>query len=159
MTLAFSPPNLIPCARVSRHGTDDVGTARIYLWVAIGSALGGVARYACSSLTLAWLGGGLPWDTIFINFLGSFVIGLFATLSGPHGAWPAAMPLRPFVMVGICGGYTTFSAFSLQTLQRLQAGEALGAVANIGLSVIFCLVAVWAGDAIARHLNRGIARA
>lgn len=132
--------------------------ARIYLWIAIGSALGGVARYACSGLTAAWLGDGLPWDTIFINILGSFVIGLFATLSGPDGAWPAAARLRPFVMVGICGGYTTFSAFSLQTLQRLQAGEPLGALANIGLSVVFCLVAIWAGDAIARRLNRNIAR-
>lgn len=125
-----------------------------YLGIAIGSALGGLARYGCSLLAVAWLGPAFPWGTIVINILGSFVIGWFATLTGPDGRLLVSSVVRQFVMVGICGGYTTFSAFSLETLTLLQRGSLAGAAANAGLSLLLCLVAAWAGHKVAEAANR-----
>ena len=120
-----------------------------YLWVALGSALGGVARFACSNLAARWLGEEFPWGTLAINVLGSFVIGLFAALTGPGGPIAVTPDARRFVMVGVCGGYTTFSAFSLQTLTLMQRGQAAAAAGNIVGSVVLCLLAVWLGYAAA----------
>ena len=116
-----------------------------YLWIAFGGALGSVARYACSSLIAAWFGQSFPWGTLVINVLGSFVIGFFATVTGPDGRYLVPGDIRQFVMVGICGGYTTFSSFSLQTLTLAQDGSFGRAGANIILSVVLCLVSVWLG--------------
>lgn len=121
-----------------------------YLWIALGSALGGMARHWCSTLAAERLGTGFPWGTLAVNVLGSFVIGLFATLTGPDGRLPADAQARQFVMVGLCGGYTTFSAFSLQTLDLLRAGELGRAGLNVAGSVALCLLAVWLG-----HLAAG----
>jgi CrcB protein len=126
----------------------------IYLWIALGSALGGVARY--------WLGGAVdqrfgetfPWGTMMVNLTGSLVIGFFATLSGPEGRWLVSPSARMFVMVGLCGGYTTYSSFSLQTLSLARDGEWLRAGANIVLTTALCLVAVWAGHIAAAALNQ-----
>ena len=126
----------------------------LYLVVALGSALGGVLRYACTLLAAAWLGEALPWGTILINAVGSFVIGGFAAATGPDARWPASVALRTFVMVGLCGGYTTFSSFSLQTVELLQRGDLVGAGANVGLSVALCLAAVWLGHAGGAALAR-----
>jgi CrcB protein len=90
-----------------------------------------------------------PWGTILINVIGSFVIGLFAYLTTPVGRIPVSLDMRAFVLVGICGGYTTFSAFSLQTLELARSGHWLEAGGNIVLSVVLCLAAVWAGYALA----------
>jgi fluoride exporter len=95
----------------------------------------------------------LSWGTIIVNILGSFIIGFFATLTGPDGRIFADTLTRQFVMIGFCGGYTTFSSFSLQTLALLQDGEWLLASANIALSAIACLLAVWAGYALAASIN------
>ena len=116
-----------------------------WLWIALGSALGGMARYACSGLVAGWLGDGFPWGTILINIIGSFVIGAFATWTGPEGRVLVANDLRLFVMVGLCGGFTTFSAFSLQTLSLVQDGQILRAGLNVVASVSLCLIAVWLG--------------
>ena len=124
-----------------------------YFWIAIGSALGGVARYWCSGVTARLIGETFPWGTIIVNVIGSFIIGFFATLTGPDGRIFASSTTRQFVMIGICGGYTTFSSFSLQTLNLMNDGEWLYAGANITLSVILCLIAVWAGHALALGLN------
>ncbi len=124
-----------------------------YLWIAVGSALGGVARYWCSGVAARLIGETFPWGTIIVNIVGSFVIGFFATLTGPDGRIFADTLTRQFVMIGFCGGYTTFSSFSLQTLALLQDGEWLLASANIALSVIACLLAVWAGYALAASIN------
>src|ERR1700691_3643864 len=94
-----------------------------YVAVAIGSALGGVLRYGCTLLAASWLGEALPWGTILINILGSFVIGFFATFTGPGGRFVVSFDARAFVMVGICGGFTTFSAFSLQTLDLMRGNQ------------------------------------
>jgi CrcB protein len=125
-----------------------------YVCVALGSALGGVFRYACAVLASAWLGDDFPWGTTFINVLGSFIIGFFARATGPDGRWLVRSEVRVFVMVGFCGGYTTFSSFSLQTMELLQRGDPLGAAANVALSVALCLAAVWLGHGGASALSR-----
>jgi CrcB protein len=124
-----------------------------YLWIAVGGALGSVARYACSALMAGAFGETFPWGTMFVNVLGSFVIGFFATFTGPDGRVIVSGDMRQFVMVGICGGYTTFSSFSLQTLSLAQDGEYARASLNIVLSVILCLASVWLGHAAALSLN------
>ena len=116
-----------------------------YFWIAVGGAFGSVARYGASSLIAAWVGETFPWGTLIVNVTGSFVIGLFAAVTGPDGRILVAPVVRQFVMVGICGGYTTFSSFSLQTLNLFREGQFLAAGANILLSVSLCLIAVWLG--------------
>jgi CrcB protein len=125
----------------------------IYLWIMAGSALGGASRFWLSGLIANSFGETFPWGTLIINITGSLVIGFFATLTGPDGKVMVASEVRQFVMIGICGGYTTFSSFSLQTLNLVRNGEMAQAAANIGMSVVFCLVAVWLGHAAAANLN------
>jgi fluoride exporter len=126
----------------------------IYVWIMIGSALGGAARYWCSGFAADHFGETFPMGTLLVNVLGSFIIGFFATLTGPDGRLLVRTEMRQFVMVGICGGYTTFSSFSLQTLNLIRDGEMSLAAANIALSVILCLAAVWLGYAAAASLNQ-----
>jgi CrcB protein len=125
-----------------------------YVWVSIGGALGTAARYWFSGLVANHFGETFPWGTMFINISGSFVIGFFATITGPDGRIFASTEMRQFVMIGLCGGYTTFSSFSLQTLNLVRDGEMAWALANIGLSVVLCLVAVWIGHVVATQLNQ-----
>jgi CrcB protein len=125
----------------------------IYLWIALGSALGGMARYWCSGVAARLVGETFPFGTLFVNVTGSFLIGLFATLTGPDGRIFAGSTMRQFVMLGILGGFTTFSSFSLQTLNLVQDGEVLQAGGNIVASVIFCLVAVWLGHVLALSIS------
>jgi CrcB protein len=124
-----------------------------YFWIAVGSALGGIARYWCSGVAARLVGETFPWGTFAVNVIGSFIIGFFATLTGPDGRVYVGTTGRQFVMVGICGGYTTFSSFSLQTLNLMNDGEWFRAGANIGLSVLCCLVAVWVGHLAAMSMN------
>jgi CrcB protein len=121
-----------------------------YLWVTIGSALGGLLRYAITRLTLTY-SIGFPFGTILINVLGSFVLGYFGTLTLQSGRYAVADNLRLFVMVGICGGFTTFSSFSLQTFDLLRSGAWGRALANVLLSVVLCVAAVAAGHLIAHR--------
>jgi CrcB protein len=124
-----------------------------YLWVALGGALGSMARFGCSSLIANLFGQTFPLGTLVINVLGSFVIGAFATLTGPDGRLMVAGDVRQFVMVGLCGGYTTFSSFSFQTLTLAQDGEFVRAGVNVIASVALCLAAVWLGYLAAAGLN------
>jgi CrcB protein len=124
-----------------------------YFWIAIGSAIGGVARYWCSGVAARLVGETFPWGTIVVNILGSFIIGFFATLTGPDGRVYVGSLGRQFVMIGICGGYTTFSSFSIQTLNLANDGEWFRAGANIVVSVVCCLVAVWIGHLAAASIN------
>jgi fluoride exporter len=126
----------------------------IYVWVLAGSALGGAARFWLSGLAAAAFGESFPWGTILINITGSFLIGFFGAMTGPNGRWLVSPELRTFVMVGICGGYTTFSSFSLQTLSLAQDGQFLWAAGNVVISVVLCLAAVWLGFVLAAALNR-----
>ena len=125
-----------------------------YLWVMLGSALGGGARYWISGLIADQIGDAFPWGTLLVNVSGSFIIGFFATLTGTDGRILVGSTTRQFVMTGICGGYTTFSSFSLQTLNLARDGEWNQAIANIGLSAMLCLIAVWLGAVFAASLNQ-----
>jgi fluoride exporter len=116
-----------------------------YLWLALGGALGTLARFGISNLVTQQFGPAFPWGTLIVNVSGSFVIGFFATFTGPEGRTTATATTRHFVMTGILGGFTTFSSFSLQTLTLAQDGEWLRAGANAGGSLALCLVAVWLG--------------
>ena len=124
-----------------------------FLMVGIGSALGGMARYGVALGLARLLGETFPWATLFVNVTGSFVIGLFFTLTAAGGRLPVSPDWRLFVMVGICGGYTTFSSFSLQTLALLRDGEQTLAGLNIAGSLILCLAAVWLGCVCAAAFN------
>ena len=125
-----------------------------YLWVAVGGALGSLARFWLSGVVARGIGETFPWGTIVINVTGSFVIGFFAMLTGPDGRWFVPSDARFFVLVGLCGGYTTFSSFSLQTLNLARNGEWLWAGGNIVLSVVLCLIAVWFGHVSALTFSR-----
>jgi len=128
-------------------------TLLLYCWIAIGSALGGVARYWCSGVVARLFGETFPWGTLFVNVTGSFIIGFFATLTGPDGRIFAGSAMRQFVMLGVLGGFTTFSSFSLQTLNLVQDGEWFQAGGNVVGSVVLCLFAVWLGHLFALSLN------
>ncbi len=125
-----------------------------YLWIAVGSALGGVARYWCSGFVAGSIGETFPWGTLVVNVTGSFVIGFFATLTAPDGRLFVGGTARQFVMAGLCGGYTTFSSFSIQTLNLIRDGDMLRAGGNVLLSVTLCLLAVWLGHVVAAALNQ-----
>jgi len=124
-----------------------------YLWIAAGSALGGMARYLCSGLAARFIGDTFPWGTMFVNIIGCGFIGLFAAFTGPDGRLLIAPSIRQFVMVGICGGFTTFSSFSLETLNLARDGQWLKAGLNVLGSVVLCLIGVWLGTAAASALN------
>jgi len=126
----------------------------LYIWIAIGSALGGVARFALSGIVAEHIGASFPWGTLIINVLGSFAIGFFFTLTDPgNGRFAVGMQGRQFFMTGICGGFTTFSAFSLQTLNLAREGDWARAGGNVASSIVLCLLAVWLGHAAATLLN------
>jgi fluoride exporter len=122
--------------------------------ITVGGAIGTLARYLISVAALP-ISRELPWGTIGINVLGSFIIGFVGTLTLASGRHPWSEDLRLFVMVGLCGGFTTFSAFSLQTLDLLRSGAVYRASLNIVLSVVLCVAAVAAGHAVAAHFNDG----
>jgi CrcB protein len=124
-----------------------------YLLIAIGGALGSVARFWFSGVIARQFGETFPWNTLLVNVTGSFAIGLFATLTGPDGRWLVNTQGRHFFMIGVCGGYTTFSSFSLQTLDLVREGQWLYAGANILFSVTSCLLAVWLGHLLAEAIN------
>ena len=127
-----------------------------YLWVGLGSALGGMGRFWIAGFIGQRYGDAFPWGTILVNTSGSFAIGLLAALAGTDGGGPSRLSpsAAQFLMVGICGGYTTFSAFSLQTLKLIQAGSVTQASANIGVSVLVCLLAVWLGYLLGQAFSR-----
>ncbi|MBI3875235.1 MAG: fluoride efflux transporter CrcB [Verrucomicrobia bacterium] len=125
-----------------------------YLCIALGSALGGVLRFWLSGVVAARFGEVFPLGTLVVNVSGSFLIGFIFTFTGSEGRVLFSPTARNFLMAGICGGYTTFSSFSLQTLNLARDGEFLYAGLNALLSVALCLIAVWLGHALAQFLNR-----
>ena len=126
--------------------------AILYACVALGGMLGSIARYLASLLIPT--AAGFPWATLFVNITGSLIIGFYSTLTGPDGRVFASTRQRQFVMTGFCGGYTTFSAFSLDTFRLLHGGMTRMAFLNIAVSVTTWLVAVWLGHILASRLNR-----
>lgn len=119
-------------------------TWKLAIIVALGGALGTLGRFGIAQ-AMAPLSQSLPWGTIAINIAGSFVIGAFGALTVANGRYPSSDALRLFVMVGLCGGFTTFSAFSLQTFDLIRDGAKGRAALNVAISVVACLGAVAAG--------------
>ena len=134
----------------------ELDEASLYLsgWIFLGSGLGGVLRFLCSGLVARTFGETFPWGTLLVNVSGSFLIGLFGVVSGPDGRLLVGSMARQFVMVGIFGGYTTFSSFSLQTLNLARDGQWWLVAANIALSLVLCLAGVWLGFAAGVAVNR-----
>ena len=124
-----------------------------YLWIGLGSALGGMGRYWCSGAIARLFGETFPWGTITVNVVGSFLIGFIATLTAPDGRILMGTSARHFLMIGVLGGYTTFSSFSLQTL-ALAREDWFRAGGNVVLSVVLCLIAVVLGHMLAASLNQ-----
>ena len=127
------------------------GCTRLVQWllVFIGGGLGSVARLAVGRVSLAVLGPSLPWGTLAVNVAGSFAIGLAIGLLGAHSV---GLPARLFLVTGFLGGFTTFSAFSLDALTLWQRGDMPTAAAYVAASVIFSLLAVAAGFQLTRGL-------
>jgi CrcB protein len=130
-------------------------TATAYLWVAMGGALGSVARYGLNDLVSSRFGGTFPWGTMTVNVIGCFIIGVLAACTLPEGRMSSEIRgfTTQFLMIGVCGGFTTFSSFSLQTLNLIRDREWLYAGGNILLSVVLCLIATWLGYLIGAALN------
>lgn len=128
--------------------------ASLYLAVSLGAVIGSVLRALVSLGSMAMFGPGFPWGTLIVNIAGSFAIGFYATLTGPGGRLFSGSHQRQFVMTGICGGFTTFSAFSLETLRLVQGGNWQAAGLNVIVSVVAWLAAVWLGYALASRFNR-----
>ena len=125
-----------------------------YLWVGLGGALGAMLRYWLSGVVATAWGETFPWGTLIINVTGSIFISFFATLTGPDGRAIVNHDFRTFVMIGICGGYTTFSSFSLQTLNLARNGEIAAAGWNSLLSFGLCLLGAWLGYLGAAFINQ-----
>lgn len=125
-----------------------------FLWIGIGSALGGIARFSLSVFIASRVPGTFPCGTILVNVLGSLAIGIFAAFADEAGRFSLSPALRQFLMVGLCGGFTTFSSFSIQTLELMRGGQPLQAAGNVIGSVLLCLIAVWAGYQLGQVLNR-----
>jgi CrcB protein len=127
---------------------------RVYLAVGVGAALGSLLRFLSGVLIVSVLGLSALWATGFVNVVGSFIIGLFAALTAPDGRLLVSPAGRQFVMGGICGGFTTFSAMSLDTFILLLQGDIPLAGVYLVLVVVLSLVAAWVGHMVAARLNR-----
>ena len=127
---------------------------RLYLAVGLGGMLGSVARALVTLAMLRLLGPDFAWGTLTVNAAGSLLIGLYATLTEPGGRVFASPARRQFVLAGFCGGFTTFSIFSLETLLLADRGALDLAGLYLAASLLSWMFAVWIGHRIGRHLNR-----
>lgn len=126
-----------------------------YFWVAIGGALGSVARFGIGGVVAEKFGQTFPWGTLVVNVTGSFIIGLLGAVAAPEGKMDPQSRVfaTQLLMTGVCGGYTTFSSFSLQTLNLIRDREWLYAGSNILFSVVLCMLAVWLGYMLGSIFN------
>jgi CrcB protein len=127
-----------------------------YLWVAIGGAIGCISRYWLSGLIASHFSEDFPWGTLVCNITGSFLIGILAAFTVPDSRLDSQSRvfITQFLMIGFCGGYTTFSSFSLQTLNLLHDREWFYASINMIFSVLLCMVVVWLGYLFGSIFNR-----
>jgi len=123
------------------------------LWVFIGGGLGSLARWGVSAWMARQFGLTFPFGTLFVNTTGSFVIGFVAAIAGPEGKWLAPYSARQFILAGLCGGYTTFSSFSLETMNLAREGRWLLAFLNASGSFVLCMLAVGLGHLTGMALN------
>ena len=126
------------------------------LWIGIGGALGSVARYLLAMSVDRALPGLFPWGTLVCNVVGCFLIGLLTEVLVDDRRMLLSPEARQGVMVGLLGGFTTFSTFGLQTMKMVETEGAYGwAVSNVAMSITFCLVGVWLGSLLGAAIRRG----
>jgi CrcB protein len=142
------------------HGRADAGNIGgrimlVYFWIGLGGAIGSMARYGLGGLVAQKFGGTFPFGTLAVNIAGSFIIGFLGALASSEGRLnsPSRVLVTQLLMTGVCGGFTTFSSFSLQTFLLLREREWLYAGGNILLSVTLCLIAVWLGYMLGAMFN------
>jgi CrcB protein len=126
---------------------------KTYAAIMAGGAAGTALRFWLSTLLTNRFGEGFPLGTLAVNVIGSFAISFFAELATTDGRLPVSYLARQVVIIGVLGGFTTFSSFSYQTLALFEAGQSGRALANVGLSVLLCLGAVYLGRLSARALH------
>ncbi len=122
---------------------------KIALFIALGSGLGGVLRVLVAGSVSGYWDGGFPLGILAVNVIGSFTVGLLATLSAANGRWPLSLGPRQFLLAGFCGGFTTFSFFSMQTMELIRAGAVGLALQYSAATLVLSLAAVWLGYQIA----------
>ncbi len=132
--------------------------SRIYAAVALGGAMGAVCRFLISAGSVAWLGADFPFGTMAANLAGSFLIGLYMAAAAPQGGGTQGAAAGHFVTTGFCGGFTTFSIFSLETLLLVEEEKTALAALYLSSSVIGWLLAVQAGLSLGRRLKPRPAR-
>lgn len=120
----------------------------MFVYVAAGGAVGAVGRYGVERLTGMWLGHGFPYSTLIVNIVGSFVLGIVIETSAL--AWSPSPELRAMIVIGMLGAFTTFSAFSLDTVTMITRGETIPAALYVAASVFASIGALWAGMAMTR---------
>lgn len=125
-----------------------------YFWIFMGGGMGSVLRFALSNWISHKSGQIFPLGTLAVNVSGCFAIGILVVLTQPEGKWMLPVIPRQAVILGLLGGYTTFSSFSLQTLNLARHGDWLYAGLNVLGSVSLCLIAVWLGFLLGQTLNR-----
>lgn len=121
-----------------------------YIWVIIGGGIGSAARYWLSGYISRWSGSVFPWGTLVVNIIGCLVIGIFMSVF--HERFVETPQLRLLLTIGICGGFTTFSTFSYETIMLLQSSEYFYATMYIGGSLVLCLVGTWLGLTLGKVL-------
>lgn len=120
-----------------------------YLLVALGGALGSMARYGAAAGVNRWAQSAFPWGTLFVNIVGSFLIGLVMVLLLKMGEWRENS--RLLLVTGVMGGFTTFSSFSWETWKLVEEGRLAWALGNVLTSVAVCLLATIAGALLAKQ--------
>jgi CrcB protein len=125
---------------------------KLYVVVMIGGAIGSALRFGLSGWISEALQSTFPWGTLAVNVIGSLLIGLFTGLTGPDGPLFVSPATRAFVSIGIFGGFTTFSSFSLQTILLIQESQWISAFGNVAYSVLLCLMGTALGFALANAL-------
>jgi CrcB protein len=126
---------------------------KIYLAVMVGGGLGSGLRMWISYWSLERFGGAFPWGTLIVNVLGCFIIGAFSELTGPGGAFATPPLVRQVMIIGVLGGFTTFSSFGLQSMHLFLGGNILHGLGNIALSLLLCLGGTWAGISLGAYLH------
>lgn len=149
-----------PSGKADRHALRNTRLRRfgyglhLYVVVALGSVVGGTGRWLSSLALHGQFGDGFPWGTLAVNVVGSFLIGFYGTFTGPEGRLIAGPRQRQFVITGVFGGFTTFSIFSLESVQLVESARYLVAGIYVCVSVVGWMAAVWAGHALATAINR-----
>lgn len=115
----------------------------MFFYVAAGGAIGAVGRFSVDRLAVSLFGHGFPYSTLIVNIAGSFVLG--ALIPAMALVWSPSLEIRAMIVIGVLGAFTTFSAFSLDTVTLMTRGETAYAMIYVAVSIIFSIAALWVG--------------